>query len=395
MNRLGVGIASDSMTTLTGQKGQQKRFTDARKIFAIGPEHKVIVLAYGNMDVNGAPIWTLLTQWAKTISQPLARVHNYAESFLDFARYHPSLDEESLKEVDRRVQRKLGYLGYEIDQYAKDNAELEIAEIEKAALKWIKEHRDIVKNWTATPDFTFLSQNNLSSIRNSIKTYLSEVFVEEYYTPKLVKALADLGFELLTKADPVPNNPTGLVFVGYGQEDFDPALSEMNVECFYYFCFQGELVENQEIPNRSMPGRIHTYAQDSAINAFLNGQSFDAELRMGTLIETAFDQNQPLLGGDQDYLGQTLQSLKDSVSRAVRDELATISGGTMERFRKSVRAMDVTAMSEFAESLVNLEAMSGLALDDDATVGGFVQVLTIDPHEGIRWRKRLDPNGRY
>jgi hypothetical protein len=55
----------------------------------------------------------------------------------------------------------------------------------------------------------------------------------------------------------------------------------------------------------------------------------------------------------------------------------------------TVAAMSLIGLADLSESLIGIQAAATYSKSGAATVGGFVEVVTIDRQYGIRWRKRL------
>jgi hypothetical protein len=51
--------------------------------------------------------------------------------------------------------------------------------------------------------------------------------------------------------------------------------------------------------------------------------------------------------------------------------------------------MSLDGLAELADSLVDLQATSTFAQDGPATVGGLIEVATIDRIHGVKWVRKL------
>ena len=54
-----------------------------------------------------------------------------------------------------------------------------------------------------------------------------------------------------------------------------------------------------------------------------------------------------------------------------------------------ISGMNLFSMSELARTLVGLQATSSESKDGPVSVGGLIEVLTIDRTNGIQWRSKL------
>jgi hypothetical protein len=55
----------------------------------------------------------------------------------------------------------------------------------------------------------------------------------------------------------------------------------------------------------------------------------------------------------------------------------------------SIEGLDLGHLANLAESLVGMEATSAFGGDGPATVGGYIEVATIDRQHGVVWIKAL------
>ena len=80
MNLYGVAIASDSLASRRAEDGYIT--TDGnKKIWSLGPEHKVVALHYGSTVIGSMPHQIHFEAWARTLTKPLANVPAYVKSY--------------------------------------------------------------------------------------------------------------------------------------------------------------------------------------------------------------------------------------------------------------------------------------------------------------------------
>jgi hypothetical protein len=78
MNKLCVGVSSDSSVTLSGSDGTRRTFPTAEKIMPLPVPHNVVVLHSGSTELLSVPYSVLLGEWARTLpNSPLSRVADY------------------------------------------------------------------------------------------------------------------------------------------------------------------------------------------------------------------------------------------------------------------------------------------------------------------------------
>ena len=60
----------------------------------------------------------------------------------------------------------------------------------------------------------------------------------------------------------------------------------------------------------------------------------------------------------------------------------------------SIEGMSIVNLANFAESLVGIQALSTYSQLGAATVGGLIEVVTIDRSEGVIWHQKIGQTGR-
>ena len=131
-----------------------------------------------------------------------------------------------------------------------------------------------------------------------------------------------------------------------------------------------------------IPG-IDFFAQSMAIRGFIQGYHPETLPQIGEFVKQA------MVG----KMGASATpELADQVVTEVMDKTSEFAWNTfIQPLYNEVDGMTISRLAEFAESLVGLQATAAKTLDDGpATVGGYIEVATIDKSEGVRWVKALD-----
>jgi hypothetical protein len=80
----------------------------------------------------------------------------------------------------------------------------------------------------------------------------------------------------------------------------------------------------------------------------------------------------------EDIANEVVDSVKDFCFQSLTSPLLV-----------SIEGLDLGHLANLAESLVGMEATSAFGAEGPATVGGFIEVATIDRQYGVRWVKTL------
>jgi hypothetical protein len=126
---------------------------------------------------------------------------------------------------------------------------------------------------------------------------------------------------------------------------------------------------------------ISPFAQDQAIFGFLQGFRFEVldyteyliEKHVNEAIENDEGEN---LGGE--IASKVRQEVFDHFRRKITNPLLD-----------SIEGLDLFHLANLADSLVGMEATSSFGADGPATVGGMIEVATIDRQNGVTWVRKL------
>ena len=89
-----------------------------------------------------------------------------------------------------------------------------------------------------------------------------------------------------------------------------------------------------------------------------------------------------------DAEGQPVDS--SALASEITDEIDAFSHENfVSPLLSTVEAMSMQSLGDFAESLVGLQATATYSQSGTATVGGLIEVATIDRINGVVWKQKL------
>lgn len=382
-NPLGVAVASDTVTTLVSESST-KTTNNAEKIWPLVGGHLVVVAMSGSVNSNGIHSRLLISEWNKTLSEPLATLKDYAESFTEWFS-----GEENLIPRDTEVAEMNFYLNdhfYEIRRRVlgevRDN---EIEDEDEVTKLFFKVAQQGLDHLSSLPLFDLVSDSSDQEFIDSSQIKLDEKidyifngFPGLDVMRPLLKESAPL---VLSRAQTMPSDTT-LAFIGYGAQEHFAHCVELR--CRGRYGARARVFIEDVFPASSNynGGQIQAFAQSDAIFGFLRGsqdsvlnhvyeQMWDYIVEKGDESEESIKEAETVLSKIQ---GQTQKFMFDSFSSPLL--------GTIE-------SLNLKDVAELAEALVGIQAMRATASPEPAGVGGFIESLVIDKFEGIRWIKRL------
>ena len=383
-NHSGVAVASDTVTT-SYVDGGTKTVGNSHKMWELGPQHRVLVLHSGAVTQNGVIVKLLVNEWAATLSAPLEKLEDYVDSYItwmgreksihtpesEFGRANYLLNDH-FSEIKNRAVRTWNHIPVE-EEYL-TSREAILTDHAQQGLDYLK---GLDLNTGVPSDSYFLDTVNheMIDIEGKIKYYFDDIGLDDE-NAAILRQSAPL---VLSRAQYFPQSST-LAFVGYGNKEYFPGNIRLNSTGFYggkYIYDKDELFS----VDPDSGSTISAFAQDEAIFGFIRGFRWpilnfivaDIEEKVNEVIENDEGEN-----------------IGASVAQKVRE---SVDDFYYRRFTKplldSIEGLDLGHLANLAESLVGMEATSAFGGDGPATVGGFIEVATIDRQKGVVWVKQI------
>lgn len=385
-NFYGVAIASDTVSSRS-TKGGIKTVTHTKKIYELGPSHEVLVLHSGSTVVNQVPAWLLVTEWSKSLLAPLETVQDYIDSFIRWA--SDAAPMHAVSSEQNELNSKMNQCLYEVARDTRNELQQAPSSSQKppTAHATLLSKIELNRGWLASmkplDGFTLdearkVVDNFKGDLEEKIKYYLEEFGV----TKKDFEPLKQLLAQSLVSAEFNSDNDAYLAFVGFGTSQAFAVNRQIQLRAYYDGKLRFLLKENHDYaPSDDWVPGIDFFAQDSAIQGFIQGYRNETLEKIGGFIDDALRAN----------LGDKIDSqTSDKIVSQVFDKTVEFSQGTfIWPLFNEVDGMNTGRLAEFAESLVGLQATSAKISDGPATVGGLIEVVTIDKYNGIKWVKSL------
>lgn len=401
-NHTGVAIASDTVTTIGN-----KTLGNSSKIFLLPEPHAVAVLHNGAVFVNSVNSRLLLTEWARQLNSVYPSVEDYYKSFVEWFNspraIHTRASENDL--LISAIEDYLSWLAEATDkavyqiEYDSDRTIEQYEELRKATCS--EEIERLIKISSQWPNYVDLSdvtaaelignakQLNVSEL---VKTYFDRMNLPKSVLVKIQKSVIHgVSRVSMMKSD------SEFIFTGFGSNEAFAREFKLVVRGAYggrlKYTFDTDGVKADHPRAKMVP-----LAQTDAIDSFNRG--WNPRIR-DAVVEAVWDKawdaiyelkaSADSLAEGPDEVTPIANKIRDEVREAV-DEFSLHN--FVYPLMDTVDAMSLTTMAELAESLIGIQAASTFGKKGAATVGGFVEVITIDRQNGVRWRKRL-PDTTY
>ena len=383
-NHSGVAVASDTVTTSIVEGGS-KSISNSRKISELGTEHRVLVLHSGSVTQNGVTLKLLLNEWTTTLSKPLPKLEDYVDSYITWMNREKSIhtQESEIKLVNYllndhlyEIKKRAENLWYEIplDQEQFTSKQAILTNFAQEGLFYLQQLplNTGIKDDT---EFNVLATHEKVNFEERLEYLFSEIGLNED-SREILRESAPL---VLSRAQAFPTSST-LAFVGFGSQEYFAGDIKLETNGFYGGKFIHEKSDRFSV-NPVSGSTISTFAQDEAIFGFIRGMRWRVLNYVISIVEEKI--NDSISDPTGENLGQKIgrevrQSVEDFVDRRMTQPLLN-----------SIEGLDLGHLANLAESLVGMEATSAFGGEGPATVGGFIEVATIDRQQGVVWIKSL------
>jgi hypothetical protein len=383
-NHCGVAVASDTVTT-SYVDGGAKTIGNMNKIWEIGKHHRILILLSGTVTQNGVTLKLLVGEWAASLTKPFARLEDYVESFIEWmgtehfihspeSEIHRAneLLNDHFHEIRKRAEREWDSIPLEEEKFT--SREEILAKYAQDGIGYLQE---LGFNPGVDHDGEFshvLADENLDL--NGKIEYIFEGLGLNSTNRQILVGSAPL---ILSRSQDFPGSST-LAFVGYGSDNYFPSNIRLFVRGFYGGKFIYEKGQHYSIHPERGSG-ITAFAQDEAIFGFVRGIRWETTNFISRKIEEKVNE---LIKNDEG------QNLGEEIANEVR---ALAEDFCRRRFTSplldSIEGLDIGHLANLADSLVGMEATSAFGGDGPATVGGLIEVATIDRQNGVQWVKNL------
>ncbi|MBG4613346.1 hypothetical protein I5E47_02945 [Pseudomonas aeruginosa] len=404
MSRTAVVLAADSATTVTSWKdGQPERryFKGANKLFELSRSGPVGIMIYGSAGLQGVP-WELPI---KAFREALGKeqfdvLQTYPERFFEFVEHNDKLfsaeskSDALLSMVGAAAFRLQLLIAKKLDVSEIDDlASKGVAEIEQA----LAEAENFVDGMALDDRLTDVDvANAAASTAEAIVTEAPttiDLFIQSADRHHLIPRFANLLAKLAVKQFFSYADVTGIVFAGYGKEDYFPSL-----EVYECFGFLGErLIFSREDNSRAMsansPAVIQPFATTHMIDTFRTGVSLDVfgamhDANMSALL----DVGRKVLaecGAQTPITEERLEELATEVHQAHADKwYQQMRNQHVFPLSSVVNSLPLPDMAALAKSLIELESLKERVTKPSESVSGPIDVAVISKHDGFVWIDR-------
>lgn len=412
LNKKAAVMAADS--ALTFRRGDQTRiYNNATKIFKLSDQYPVGLMLFNNLEFMEVPLEVLIKLYRQQRGdKPFPTLQGYVDNFIDFLSKEPRLKEDRMQH--NYLKSEIGTYYDKVKEYASAKIDEDLANAPKDAPELTEEEaqariREALK--AGIEEMTELINEHNAKIQD-LEDYKFRNFLR--YAEEDIDGLMELCKEEELPTDMREDwekgiyeyirsnffyNGTGLVFVGYGENDLFPSLIPIYVSGIFdgnlRFCYSPD--ENEQISNEN-ESAIVPFAQVDVMMTVMKGISPALHEKVDELAkETASQTKDKMIeamkeaGVDEATIAKIQETNLDDITDKHDEQVQEfIQTEYVNGLVDTVEAFGVEDMADMAESLISITNLQRHITASEESVGGPVDVAVITRDEGFIWLKHHD-----
>lgn len=405
LNKRSVALAADSAITIDGPNGH-KVLNSANKLFNISRRHPVGLMMYSSATFMDTP-WELIIKTYRDYLKYkcFPTLQEYVDDFIKYLKEKHFFCSSDLQKCFL-LRHMIFY--YEdvlkiaikncVDRTGESPDKIPLAIAHEEMLKVLSEHTSNFSKYPKSPDF---KDYTLESFRLLAEYATKEIESKYAAHVRNIEEFRDAFLESFFTylcSNHIVFDHTGLVFVGYGNDEIYPSLIPLNVA----FAIDGKLrysidVANAQHISEKTKAAICPFAQTDVMMTILTGIDRGIqELTYNTLDSTIANLLKTILanllaqGVDQTVIHSLTSNVDPQIfigyfKKTINDY---ITHEYIKKLVETVEYLDKEDLANVAENLISLTGLKRRMTSSEESVGGPVDVALISKCDGFIWMKR-------
>lgn len=387
LNKHCAAIAADSAVTIGNT---HKVINSANKIFTLSKYYPVAVMTYNNASFMGVPWDIIIKEYRKQLKdRSFSTLKEYVNDFIKFMHDRNFFSSQNVQ--DKYLLIILNSFVDILKKGISQRNNIDVSNVTNDLLEndlqlFLTNNKNSGNRCPEYVDYEY--QEFRKNAISQISTYASQIGFTN------VDLLSESFFYYLS-ATLITNFSTGLVFVGYGEEEIYPSLLSMDIVLAFdnhlrYF-FDNRTVKIGDEPGESL-SCICPFAQSDVVQTLIDG-IHPAFLE---IINNAIGDTILSISAELNKIpnGQALSQAFRSINYEPIIQAATREIGVKMRktytnsLLDTVNLLDKEDMANMAESFISLTSLVRHMQPGEETVGGPVDVAVISKGDGFVWINR-------
>lgn len=386
LNGHAAAIAADSAVTIGGRKV----FNSANKIFTLSKYAPVAIAIYNNTSLMDIPWEIIIKEYRKYLGDNIKpNLKDYADDFFSFLKA-----KGYYSDADKQKNFLLSHFAIYLDAVVKE-VDPSKPDFESRLISRIN---DIISKRTKPLDcFSHISKDEFFQFNKDILEHSAIDFNNKNKINLDLDLISSLLYSIFVCAQ-LQAYVTGLVFIGYGEEELFPSL----------YCYENCFIVNGILSSAHISNKdgIITNGGDAAVCPFAQTDVMDTILRgiapqvmnifaknysipikkvFGDMANIVEADNPILANRIRNFINNNLEKYEVQYFKACQD---LTTKDYIAPLINSVVALDKEDLADFVESLIKLTSIKRKISPDQPTVGGPIDVMVLSKGDGIIWMKR-------
>lgn len=430
LNKTGMALAADSAATISnGDNSASKVFNTANKVFTLSKYNPIAIMIYSNSEFLHTPWELIIKLYRKQLKKKSFRtVKEYSDDFRKFLiksdllgfknKEKDFLEKVSCSTVDMLLQDVKNYL---LSQGDYDSflilQDLEVYEnVPNEKIESVKKIAHILEGIIDERTNAFdrldriegldgfelkrFMQNNETSIHKiiiDIVTQNTPLLMNSDNIERLKTKFVRLIVSILQSKSFLFGS-TGLVFVGYGDEQIYPALYSIETDGIVNGTLRYGKNHDITISDEQQCDLV-PFAQTDVMNTFIQGMnpdihhiikdSLDKSLSstLETYNNTVIENTEGNI--DKELLEALKQNFKENIMSSMQNDIESVlQKSHIQPTLQALRFLSKEDLAELAESLIYLTFLKRRTTSSLESVGGAIDVAIISKGDGFIWKNR-------
>lgn len=387
LNKHAVAIAADSAVTMGNT---HKVVNCANKIFTLSKYHPVAIMTYNNASFMGVPWDIIIKEYRKQLgSKSFPKLGDYANDFMDFLRRKNFFCDDATQKDFLMIVLNIFYDLCCNEICIARNIKLGSLTSDLLEEKLNSCMFDNKKSEKCSDFVSYTLDDFLSFFGDNIAEYASDKGIQRH------GLFAESFFYYLSAKFSEPIY-TGLVFVGYGEEEIYPSLQAFHVSIGVDGHLKYAVKETSVISDHASAAVIIPFAQVDVTQTIVRGINPNFQNIISNVITTSIKSFSELITGIIDSRpgnedissaikgldsGKIIQSITSQINKEMRETYT-------DPLLNTVVNLDKEDMANMAESFISLTSLMRRMQPGEETVGGPVDVAVISKGDGFVWINR-------
>lgn len=392
MNKRAIALAADSAVTMGNT---HKVVNTGNKLFALSKYEPVAIAIYNNASLLATPWELIIKMYRQHLSETnFPKVRDYSADFFGYLKgmKYFNNDDDKQESLVSYIYRMYSYIQNRAG--IKSNIPVTQVEIDKFSQILSDFNDELSKVKEICSDFLdYTYREFLEDIKESFDECVNFIrTTQNLLTNDNIDLFRHVIFNHIIKKT-TPFYYTGVVFAGYGKEEFFPEIDEF----FVSVCLGNRLKYHLKESESGKFATIYPFAQTDVINTIIKG------IAPGCL-QMVIDSIRKSLVKYHAALINVINAMPDgakitsALNKAINldDIVRVFNQNTVDLVRKeytdpllnTIESLDKTDLANMAESLVSLTCLVRRMQPGEETVGGPVDVMLISKGDGLIWMNR-------